>query len=53
VLYVVALAYQGKGDKQKAYEMFKQAAESYTLPTLNYAFIRAKAKQQSAAKSTS
>jgi tetratricopeptide (TPR) repeat protein len=45
VLYVIALAYQGKGDQNKASEMFKQAAESYSLPTLNYAFIRAKAKQ--------
>jgi tetratricopeptide (TPR) repeat protein len=52
VLYLIALAYQGKGDQGKAKEMFRQAAESYTLPTLNYAFIRAKAKQ-SAAKSTS
>ena len=51
-VYVLALAYQGKGDKAKAAELFKQAAESYTLPTLNYALIRAKAKQ-SAAKSTS
>ncbi len=45
VLYAIALAYQGKGDKAKASETFKQAAESYTLPTLSYAFIRAKAKQ--------
>jgi len=47
VLYVIGLAYQGKGDQEKAGEMFKQAAESYTLPTLNYVFIRAKAKQAS------
>jgi tetratricopeptide (TPR) repeat protein len=53
VLYSIALAYQGKGDQAKAAEMFKQAAESYTLPTLSYAFIRAKAKQQSAGESTS
>ncbi len=52
VLYVTALAYQGKGDQDKAKEMFKQAAESYSLPTLNYAFIRAKAKQ-AAPRSTS
>jgi tetratricopeptide (TPR) repeat protein len=45
VLYVIALAYQGKGDQDKAKEMFKQASQSYTLPTLNYAFIRARAKQ--------
>jgi tetratricopeptide (TPR) repeat protein len=53
VLYVVALAYQGKGDQAKAAEMFKRAAESYSLPTLSYAFIRGKAKQQSAAQPTS
>jgi tetratricopeptide (TPR) repeat protein len=45
VLYVTGLAYQGKGDQEKAGEMFKQAAQSYNLPTLDYAFIRAKAKQ--------
>jgi tetratricopeptide (TPR) repeat protein len=53
VVYVLALAYEGKGDKAKATELYKQAAESYTLPTLNYALIRAKAKRQSAAQSTS
>lgn len=53
VLYVIALAHQGKGDQAKAAEMFKRAAESYNLPTLSYVFIRAKAKQESAAKSTS
>ena len=52
VVYVLALAHQGKGDKAKAAELFKQAAESYTLPSLNYALIRAKAKRQSAAEST-
>jgi tetratricopeptide (TPR) repeat protein len=46
VLYVTALAHQGKGDDQKAQEMFRQAAESYSLPTLNYVLIRAKAKKQ-------
>jgi tetratricopeptide (TPR) repeat protein len=53
VLYKTAVAYQGKGDTAKANEMFKQAAESYTLPTLNYVFIRAKAKEHSAPRSTS
>ncbi|MEP7227872.1 MAG: tetratricopeptide repeat protein [Gemmatimonadales bacterium] len=52
VVYVLALAFQGKGDKTKAAELFKQSAESYTLPTLNYALIRAKARRQAAAKST-
>ena len=53
VLYVLALAYQGKGDAAKAKETFKQAAESYILPTLNYALIRAKAKQEAGPQSTS
>jgi tetratricopeptide (TPR) repeat protein len=44
VIYVTALAYQGKGDTAKAKELSQQAANSYTLPTLNYAFIRTKAK---------
>jgi tetratricopeptide (TPR) repeat protein len=46
VLYHTALALQGKGDQAQARELFKQAAESYILPTLNYALIRAKAKKQ-------
>jgi tetratricopeptide (TPR) repeat protein len=54
VLYQIGLAYQGKGDQSKAAEMFKQAAEFNNLPTLNSAFVRAKAKQQQAtAQSTS
>jgi tetratricopeptide (TPR) repeat protein len=53
VLYKTAVAYQGKGDTAKANEMFKQAAESYTLPTLSYVFIRAKAKEPAAPRSTS
>ena len=42
MVYLLALAYQGKGDKAKASELFKQAAESYTLPTLDYVLIRAR-----------
>jgi tetratricopeptide (TPR) repeat protein len=53
VVYKIAVAYQGKGDQAKATEMFKQAAESYNLPTLDYAFIRAKAKEPAAPRSTS
>lgn len=53
VVYGIALAYQGKGDQGKAAEAFKQAAQTHTLLTLNYAFIRAKAKQQAAAQPTS
>jgi tetratricopeptide (TPR) repeat protein len=53
VIYLLALAQRGKGDQARARETFKRAAEMYLLPTLNYAFIRAKAKQQSAGESTS
>jgi hypothetical protein len=53
VLYKIAMANQGKGDQTKATEMFKQAAESYSLPTLDYVFIRAKAKEPAAPRSTS
>ena len=53
VLYKIAVAHQGKGDQAKAAEMFKQAAESYNLPTLEYAFIRAKAKEPAAPRATS
>jgi tetratricopeptide (TPR) repeat protein len=44
-LYRTALAYQGKGDQSKAKDLFAQAADQNTLPALNYAFVRAKAKR--------
>jgi tetratricopeptide (TPR) repeat protein len=47
-LYRIALAYQGKGNQAKAGDYFKQAANQHTLPTLNYAFVRAKAKRMKA-----
>jgi tetratricopeptide (TPR) repeat protein len=47
-LYRLGLAYQGKGDQAKASEFFKQAAEQNTLPALNYAFVRGKAKRMKA-----
>jgi tetratricopeptide (TPR) repeat protein len=47
-LYRIALAYQGKGDQAKAVDFFRQAADQHTLPTLNYAFVRAKAKKMKA-----
>jgi tetratricopeptide (TPR) repeat protein len=54
VMYLLALANGGKeGNGKKASELFKQAADSYTLPTLNYALIRAKAKQQAGPQPTS
>jgi tetratricopeptide (TPR) repeat protein len=46
VVYVLASAYGAKeGSGKKAAELFKQSAESYTLPTLEYALIRAKARK--------
>jgi tetratricopeptide (TPR) repeat protein len=43
-LYRMCEAYQGKGDKEKAKELCTKAAEFNSLPQLNYAFIRTKAK---------
>jgi tetratricopeptide (TPR) repeat protein len=43
-LYRLCQAYQGKGDKEKAKEFCTKAAEFNSLPALNYAFIRTKAK---------
>ena len=48
VLYRMAKAYKGKGDETKAAELFRRAANLNTLPTLNHAFVRAKARQQKA-----
>ncbi len=45
VIYAIALAYQGKGDAAKAKEAAARAANMNILPTLNYAFVRAKAKR--------
>jgi tetratricopeptide (TPR) repeat protein len=47
-LYRLGLAYEGKGDQAKAKEMFRQAVEFNQLPTLNSAFVRAKAGKQKA-----
>ena len=44
-LYRLGLAYQGKGEPAKAAELFEEAANQNTLPTLNYAFVRQKAKR--------
>jgi len=46
VIYESAVAYAGKGDQAKAKEAYKQAAEMYILPTINYALIRVKAGKQ-------
>ena len=44
-LYRIALAYKGKGDKEKAKEFFKKAAGFNSLNNLNQAFIRSKAEK--------
>jgi tetratricopeptide (TPR) repeat protein len=48
VLYRMAKAYKGKGEETRAAELFRQAANHNTLPTLNHAFVRAKAKRMKA-----
>jgi tetratricopeptide (TPR) repeat protein len=53
VVYTLALAHKGKGDTAKGTELFQQAADANILPNLNYALIRAKAKQQAGPQSTS
>lgn len=42
-LYRLALAFQASGDRAKTRDYLGQAAHFYSLPALNYAFIRAKA----------
>jgi tetratricopeptide (TPR) repeat protein len=45
-LYRISLAYMGKGDKANAREYCEKAAHSYyTLPAMNYAYVRAKAEK--------
>jgi tetratricopeptide (TPR) repeat protein len=44
-LYRQGVAYKGKGDKAKAKEMWQRAVEFNQLPTLNSAFVRAKASK--------
>ena len=44
-LYRMGLAYEAKGERAKAKEMFRSAAEFNQLPTLNSAFVRAKARK--------
>jgi tetratricopeptide (TPR) repeat protein len=43
-LYRLGVAYRGKGDEAKAKEYFGKAANFNSLPQINYAFVRAKAK---------
>ena len=44
-LYRLSQAYQGKGDTAKAKEFGAKAAGFNSLPQLNYAFVRAKARK--------
>ena len=44
-LYRLALAFQASGDRVKAREYCAEAAHFYPLPSLNYAFIHAKAEK--------
>ena len=48
VLYRMGKAYKAKGDQTKADELFRRAATHTTLPTLNHAFVRAKAHKAKA-----
>ena len=50
-LYRMCQAYRGKGDKARAAELCKQAAEFNSLPAVNCVFIRTRAKTGAAAKS--
>ncbi len=43
-LYRLCQAYQGKGDEQKAKEFCAKAADFNSLPLMNYALVRVKAK---------
>jgi tetratricopeptide (TPR) repeat protein len=43
--YRIALAYEAKGNKEKAKQYFTQAAKFNGLPSLNYAFVRTKAEK--------
>jgi tetratricopeptide (TPR) repeat protein len=49
-LYRLAQAYEGKGDAAKAKEFAAKAADFYSLPQLNYAFIRTKAEKMAGDK---
>ena len=48
VLYRMGKAYKGSGNEAKAMEVFRHAANHNTLPTLNHAFVRAKARKMKA-----
>jgi len=52
-LYCLAVAYAGKGDTAKAQEFFDKVVAFNSLPSINYAFVRAKAQKMSANKKPS
>ena len=52
-LYRLGQAYQAKGNNAKAQDYCRKAAEFHSLPQLNYAFIRNKARKNVAAKKAS
>jgi tetratricopeptide (TPR) repeat protein len=47
-LFLLAQAYEGKGDSARAKETYKKAAKFNSLPQLNYAFVRSKAEKLTA-----
>ena len=47
-LFLLGQAYQAKGDSTKAKELYTKTAEFYSLPQLNYAFVRIKAQKMAA-----
>ncbi len=49
-LYRLSQAYQAKGDTVRARDYCKKAAEFYSLPQMNYAFIRSKAQKAAGKK---
>jgi tetratricopeptide (TPR) repeat protein len=49
-LYMLATAYQGKGDTAKAKELAGRAADMHILPTVRYALVRTKATKMRGAR---
>ncbi len=49
-LYRLCVAYKGKGDAAKAADYCKQAADFNSLPNVNYAWVRTKAKAGASGK---
>ena len=45
IMYHLARAYEGKGDRDRAMHMYKEAAEANNMYSIGYAVIRSKAKK--------